>query len=150
MATLGRAGAEAQDASARKAKDLALERNFVKGVDGRFTARTFDVLFNGRVVKVPTILLERMRALRMDEFEVEFETDISLPDDSNGTCKDLQVGLKRGLLRRSSHAKIRAKFSTEGQTEGSHVMREKLNKVLRDAFADAVITPVEEDSEDVR
>lgn len=147
LAELGEAAAHTQDAGVRRSRKLLYDRLFEEK-DGRIVPRTVTVHVGDTEIPVPLFVLEVGRPVRMESFEIETETDLRIEDipdpaDTEG-LSSIQVGLKRGLFRRCSHAKIRATFSTEEPTEATEVLRDKMNQALRNHFMGAT-TPTEAD-----
>lgn len=140
MIALGEAGADTQDAALRRARQLLMERHFTVDDDGNLHARMREVLVMGQPVMVPTVVLERPRPLAVDQFEIEFETDISLPEgeteESSGA--DIRVGLQKRMFRKSSHARVRAVFKSEEPTEGMQLLNDKMSRIFRDHLATVI------------
>ena len=142
LAELGAAAAETQDAGVRRSRQLLYERLFEEK-DGQIVPRTFTVNVGDVEVMVPLFVLEAARPVRLGSFDIETETDISISDVPDPKeipgLSSIQVGLKCGMFKRSSHARIKATFTTEDPPEAVEVLRDKLNQALREQFMQAAV-----------
>ena len=151
IASVGKAGAEAHASAADDATRRRIDRHFEKiPHTDTWRAKTIRIeLASGAVVDMPTFLLELPERFALRSFEMEMETDIRLPksyiggwrchpNDATvpaGSVPEIEVGLTRGLNKRSSHVKIKAKFRLGTPTEGASLLQQVLNDQLRSALA---------------
>ena len=129
MIELGEAGAYTQDGAIRKARELLVERNFTIDDEGNLHARMREAFVMGQPVMVPTIVLESPQPLGLKKFGIQFETDVSLPDDDKA---GILVGLQRRLFRKASHVQVTAEFESQESTEGMELLKDKMSRIFRD------------------
>ena len=137
---LGEAAAEGQAAAIDAARRLIIARHFhdaaTDGEPERLVANTVPVeIAPGREVQVPTFVLSTSERIRLTKIEVELESDIALDEEE----RSVSVGLKRGLCRRQSHAKIRATLELTGPTEAASLLEDALNAKMRSDLSRVIV-----------
>ena len=127
LAQIGHSGAVA----AREAAEYSRHRLLGHFENGK--PKTKKLKIGDTEVDVPTFVLSRSGGLDLHELHVEIETNISI-DEAQGItdtpqCK-IDVGLKKGLFSRSTHAKVRAIFQMGPPPEALSQIEDKLNQAL--------------------
>ena len=84
-------------------------------------------------VDVPTFILSRSGGLDLHELHVDIETSISIDEAQSiadvPQCQ-IDVGLKKGLFKKSTHAKVKAIFRMGPPPEALSQIEDKLNQAL--------------------
>ena len=142
LSYIGQAGAEASLKAARHSHQRLMHMFHVVEKDGvkSLVPKDVEIEIAGRKVNVPEIILSRVGGLDLKTLVFEIETDVYIDSKDLNIPKEekeeipvssVQVGLKRGLFRRNSHAKITAEFEMGPPPEGISQIEDKLNETLR-------------------
>ena len=81
------------------------------------------------VVKGPSLTPDGY--VDLDEFEIECESSVHVAYDEHGEPTGLSMSMKRGLFKRDTHVKFRAKFHRHGTIEAVEILRDAADAALR-------------------
>jgi len=137
---IGTAAAYARDRSLRAATEFLDKRSFDEMSTGESAPKMHPIrLGPDEVVHFPEYSKTTHNPLRMKTFSIEIETDLQLGkgDVSDGYAStgddgfSLDISLRRGLLGRRTHARIKAEFEISDPPEGLSILEDRFTEDIR-------------------
>lgn len=96
-----------------------------------------NIQIGGEKIKYPLLALGNLVPILVEEFSFELDTDLDLSghEAEDGESHHIEISLKSGLFKNTSHIKITGKFKGGEPPEAYAQMQDKFNDMIAKALA---------------
>ena len=133
LAQIAMAGVHASVRAAEHSQGLFLGY-FFEDANKTLRPKVVEIGVGKRVVDVPVVTLMPAAAMALHELTVEFQSDIDLQEKHQVKAKEgnpeLTLSLRRGLLKRGTTVKVKARFKRTSEPESIEKIRDRLNSAI--------------------